>query len=366
MKEVNKLGNFRNELFELCKKLIKQNESQEIGQLIYKMSTSKESANTGKLERNLYGDLAQVAKHINNEFYGYLFIDDNIESINFPNFFRVEHLSIDERVLIEKGHKTLTRFIELCLSDISNRSSMVGDLMSPYSNYKPVNISSDVLCLLSDEDLKSAVDAFKNGKIYKALTNVDFALLFEKIEKNQLQEFFGRIEQEVNQSLGENVIQTLKDFSLKIDFKYSNINEIMLAISILIVALRSSLALACRLLYRAICGINLFVLNNDNIISIEKNTSTVLCHFYRVFSQDFIIDYSGSEMGSILLMDCDLPYGEHIHEFGMLISKTLNFAGEFGESAKYSFVTIDEDLIFIHCLTNKIVKLGMPIINRKP
>ena len=68
-------------------------------------------------------------------------------------------------------------------------------------------------------------------------------------------------------------------------------------------------------------------------------------------------------MGSILLIDCDLPHGIHIHEFGMLIAQTLNFAGEFGESAKYSVVTVDEELIHIHHLVDEVLKVGLPIIN---
>lgn len=362
---MNKLGSFRKELFGLCNKLLKEDAAQEIKQLIYKMSVSKESVDTGETEKNIHGDFAQVAKHSNNEFHGYLFLDDNIGSINLPNFYTVEHLLADERALIEKGHKTLTRFVELCLSDINDKSSVIGELMNPYSNYKPVNISTESQSLLSDDVFHPAVDAFKDGKIYKLLVATDFTRLFEKIEKEQLRLLFGSVEHEINQSLGENVAKDLKEFSLKLNSKYSDINEVMLAIVILIVALKSSLSLACHLLYRAICGVDLFVLNNDNIISIEKNISTVLCQFYKVFSQDFMIDYSGSEMGSILLLDCDLPYDRHLHEFGMLISQTLNFAGEFGESAKYSFVTVDEEMIYIHHLTDAIMRIGIPVIRRK-
>lgn len=356
---------FRSELFALGNKFLKQDEAQRIHQIIYNMSVSKGSTETGIIEKRLHGDFAQVARHSNNEFHGYLFLDDNIGSINIPSFFRVEHLSPDERALIEKGHKTLTRFIELCLADISARSSVVAELMSPYSNFKPVNVSSETAPLLSDEDYQPAVASFKSGRIYKSLMDADFTVLFEKIGKEQLRALFGSIEREINQSLGEDVVKDLKDFSLKLNSKFQNVTEVMLAISILIVALKSSLTLACHLLYRAICGIDLFVLNNDNIISIEKNTSTVLCHFYRVFSQDSILDYSGSEMGSVILMDCDLPYNAHVHEFGMLISQTINIAGEFGESSKYSFVTIDEEMIHIHCLTDAIMKTGIPTIKSK-
>ena len=59
-------------------------------------------------------------------------------------------------------------------------------------------------------------------------------------------------------------------------------------------------------------------------------------------------------------MDCDPPYGPYLHEFGMLVEKTINLDGEFGESAKYSFVTIDEEMICISRLTNEILRNGIP------
>ena len=71
-------------------------------------------------------------------------------------------------------------------------------------------------------------------------------------------------------------------------------------------------------------------------INIEKEATTAICKFYKVFSQDIAFDFAGGAMGSIILMDCDLPNDTHIHEFGMIIAETLNFASEFGETAKYS------------------------------
>ena len=67
-------------------------------------------------------------------------------------------------------------------------------------------------------------------------------------------------------------------------------------------------------------------------------------------------------MGSVLLIDCDPSPDMHIHEFGMLVAETLNFAGEFGQTAKYSFVTVDEELIPIHHLTKSILQTGLPFV----
>lgn len=145
-------------------------------------------------------------------------------------------------------------------------------------------------------------------------------------------------------------------------FRMRPISTAMLAFSILMLALKTSLKLSCRLLYRAICGVNLFILNNENIINIEKEATTAICKFYKVFSQDIAFDFAGGAMGSIILMDCDLPNDTHIHEFGMIIAETLNFASEFGETAKYSFVTVDSEMIHIHPLVKEILRVGLPMV----
>ena len=234
--------------------------------------------------------------------------------------------------------------------------------MNPYYLYKDVSISANVEALLSDEDMQSAATAFKNGTVYKALVSSNFTKIFCKLDVGAMHILVDTLEKEINKSLGEDVSTDLKKFSLKLGSGYDSAADVMLAFSILMLALKTSLKLSCRLLYRAICGANLFVLNNENIINIEKEATTAICKFYKVFSQDIEFDFAGGAMGSIILMDCDLPNGTHIHEFGMLIAETLNFASEFGETAKYSFVTVDSEMIHIHPLVKEILRVGLPMV----
>lgn len=353
---------FRSEVFKLCKKVQKNEIAQMIGKTIHDMSVvvEKESGETIKDARS---DFAYLAKHSNSEFHGFLFLDDNINSIKLPEFFKPDPLPTEDRTLIERGHKTLIRFIELCLSDILRDSKNVADSISPYYLYKDVNISEHVEPLLSDEDMQSAATSFKNGTVYKALISSNFTKIFRKVDVGSMHILVDSLEKEINKSLGEDVSTDIKRFSLKIGSGYNNVADAMLAFSILMIALKSSLRLSCRLLYRAICGVNLFVLNNENIINIEKESTTAVCKFYKVFSQEIEFDIAGGAMGSVLLMDCDLPNDKHIHEFGMLIAETLNFANEFGDTAKYSFVTVDNEMIHIHPLVKEILRVGLPAVN---
>lgn len=359
-------SNFRSEVFKLCKKLQENDSAKQVGSLIHDLSVSVENTETGIVKNKIHGDFAHIAQHSNNQFHGYLFLDDNIGKVDIPHLFTVEHLSTQERILIEKGHNTLTKFIDLCLADIACRSDIVAKAMNPYFLYKEVRVSQTNESLIPDTELLLAASAFKNGTVYRALTESNFTKLFENVDLSSMQGLLGTLEREVNKSLGENEVKDLKDFSLRLHSKLDNIADVMIAFSILIFALEESLKLSCRLLYRAICGIDLFVLNEENIINIEKKGSNTICEFYKVFAQDLPFDYTGSEMGSILLLDCDMPYGSHIHEFGMVTAETLNLIGEFGQTAKYSFVTVNEELIHIHNITEKILNVGLPAINVAP
>lgn len=352
-------NNFRSEVFNLCKVLQKEKDAQQIGALIHNMSVVK-STDIGGMASNSRNDFAYLAKHSNTEFHGFLFLDDNLDTVNLPHFYKPEHMSSEERKLIERGHKTLTRFIKLCLSDIAAVSDEVANSMNPYFLYKTVNISECTTSLLTDDELLPAVVAFKNGATYKALMDANFVKLFNRIDSNSMRILVSVLEKEIGKSLGEDVSKDLKDFSMKLHSRVDNITDVMFAFSVLLLSLKMSLSLSCHILYRAICGIPLFVLNNDNIINIEKNISTVVSDFYKVFAQDIFSDFSGSEMGSILLLDCDLPGKTHVHEFGMLIAQTTNFDGEFGQSAKYSFVTINEEIIPVHRLVNEVLSVKLP------
>ena len=145
--------NFRTEVFKLCKRLQKDEVSQKIGKLIHDMSVVVEPKEIGQKVTDSRNDFAYMAKHSNTEFHGFVFLDDNIEKMDIPHFFKPEHLSSEERKLIEQGHKTLTRFMDLCLSDIAKESSGVADSMNPYFLYKEIKINQDANALHSDQEI---------------------------------------------------------------------------------------------------------------------------------------------------------------------------------------------------------------------
>lgn len=357
---------FRGAVFSLCNKFKTLEYAKSIQQLLHDMSVSVESPDAGLVNPS-HGSFALIARQISKEFLGYLFVDDNIETKIIPDNFKVEHLSKDERALMEMGHRTLTRLVELCLADVTQKSRLLAEIMQPYSLFKPVNIVTEPNPIISDDDLLPVVEAFKSGAIYQTLMAEDIGSLFKRFDINITKVLVGTLEKEIARSMGEDVSNDIRGFSRRIESGYKKVEDALFAYSILIVSIKSSLALACRLLFGSLCGAELFVLNNNNIISIEKNVSTIVGEFYKVFSQDMNMNLASieTEMGNVLLLDCDSSEGTHIHEFGMLVSKTSNLSGEFGQNAKYSFVTVNEELIAIHHLTGQILRIGLPPITVK-
>lgn len=170
------------------------------------------------------------------------------------------------------------------------------------------------------------------------------------------------IEKEFSTGYNEDIPSDLSALSMRLLNKQLNAPDILYAYAIMIYALKESLRMACQLLFGAICGGDLVVLNNDNLINIENRTSSQICNFYKVFVQGALFSVVGNLVGDVLLMDCDDSTNNHIHEFGMVTSTTIQFGGEFGETSKISFVIVDNELIPISNITNTILNHGLPNI----
>lgn len=280
---------FRNEVFALCKKAQKNMAAKEISNTIMALKITKGNISSGEIPRNPHGDFAQLAEHSNNQFHGYLFVDDNADKIQLPAFLSIKRLSNEERMAIEKGHKTLTRFVELCLNDMREKSPIIADAISPYYLYKGVSLNNDTISLFEDSEYDDLVKSFKSGKVYKALFGSDIDRFSQIINKNNLQALMAVIEKEFSTGYNEDIPSDLSALSMRLLNKQLNAPDILYAYAIMIYALKESLRMACQLLFGAICGGDLVVLNNDNLINIENRTSSQICNFYRFL---FRVHYS--------------------------------------------------------------------------
>lgn len=353
------MSTFRNEVFNICKKLQKKDKSHEISSLIKDLTVTIENKETGEVINNKHGEFAYIAKHSNNQFHGYLFVDENIETINKLEPFRVEKLSQEERENIEIGHRTLSKFVKLCLEDFALKSTSIAESMSPYSIYKKVNFDSNGDMLLSEEEMKPAVDAFKKGAVYQTLLNSNLTTLFKNTPFQEIMTLLDITGKEIQKSY-DDFDSDIEQFSLVKTNGCENIKDVTICVSVLMFALKESLRMACNLFYEAICGDDLIVLNNDNIINIENASSNRIVKRYKVLIQNIYHHIAGDSMGSVLLIDCETALGMKIHEFGMIVAATISFAGEMGCTTKYTFLVVNEELINIHIITDFILEKGLP------
>jgi hypothetical protein len=231
--------------------------------------------------------------------------------------------------------------------------------MNPYSKYKEVKCICDATPVLSDAEMENAVAAFKNGKTYKALLDSNCHLLLNSIDKEKMAGLMHILERDIVRGINGDELRDFLDLAMNCG-KSMDAPGVLFEYSVLIYALRESLALACQMLFRAMDAKNikkeLTVLNNDNIINIEDIESNIFSKVYKVLTLEMTFD----ECGDILLIDCDDRFDHHTHEFGWILTISMNFASESGETTKYTFAVVNEELIYIPNLTGLIVRNGLP------
>ena len=344
--------NFRSAVFGLCKKCESHPKSKEIRELIHNMSVVVTKGDSDIIPRPPHGDFSYISSHNRIQFLGYLITDESVDAINKQPPFQVTPLNNEERFTIEMAHKTIRSFIEVCLSELKISYPKAYTLVNPYFEYKEPTMRTDATAMFSDEELKDCVHAFKNCRIYRKLIENDTLCILEGISKEHLQALATVIDKQFKQDYSKVSEETVKMF-MKMDTKQPTLPDLLMVYCIYCYALQKMLRNAVQLLFEAILGKKFVVLDNDNLIKIDNHEKNHVYDKFTVLCQDvFFSTGSTSEVGSIVLFNCDMPSGYHIKEFGCVFSETISFAGEFGSTTRLSFVTVDEDLNPIHCVTD--------------
>lgn len=345
---------FRTELFQLCKVIQKDDNTKMIRDLIHNLSTIKEGE---ELKPN-GADFKQVAQHSNNQFYGYLYTNEHIQDYKsiFP---QIAPLSTDEIFLLSRAHATIIALIDGCLSEFKKDYPRIYLAINPYSKYKPINQNEET-SLIKADNYEKAITAFKSSALYQKLYTSNINVFFEELRAEDINMMFTVLEKELNNCPLDKIPESIENFMKCLYTDYKEMPEILMAEIILILGLRKSLENACSLLFTALIGEDLIVLNNDNIINIEKNSSNSLYKIMRLVCNGIFLKTNTKTVGDITLVDCT-PYDDyHIHEFGYINSYTANWDQEMGETSKITIVIIDDLLNPISTLTNQIIKKDFP------
>ena len=355
--------NFRSAVFQLCKKCDNHPKSKEIRELIHNISfvvTKNEERIPG---RPSHGDLAYISSQQNVQFLGYLITDESIDEINKQPPFHATPLDENERFIIEMAYKTLYDFIEECISEIKEKYPRAYMLINPYLKYRKPCLKTDATSIFEKDAFEECAKAFKMGKVYRKLIENDTLYVLDRLPQDHLYVLSSAIDKQFKQDYSS-VSKETEDMIIKFNTTSLTLSDLVLLYSVYCYALQSALLTAVQLLFEAILGENLVVLNNDNIINIDHIGEDRVYEKYKVLCQGCFWGLGLSKIGSIVLLDCDLADNYHIKKFGTVYSETFSFAGEFGESTKFSFATVDEELNPLHIFTDYVMnsKLGQMIV----
>lgn len=177
---------------------------------------------------------------------------------------------------------------------------------------------------------------------------------------------FSVLEKEIDNCPLHILPESINNFMKCIHTDYKDMPDIIMAEILLILGLRKTLENASSLLFTALVGEDLIVLDNNNIINIDKNFSNILHKVFQISCNDIFLARSDNTVGNILLIDCFPNEKNHIHEFGYITSYTANWSQEVGNTSKITAITVDDTLNPIYTLTNEIIKKEFPpVINHQ-
>ena len=348
---------FRTAVFHLCKKCAKNKTAIEIRELIHSISTAKghsEDSSQSILEPS-HGDLAYISSQKRIQFLGYLLTDESVESINQIPMFHATHLDKNERNLIEIAHLSINFFIQSCIEEIVQKYPKASILINPYSNYREPKICTAAGSFLTDLDIEECVTAFKSSKIYRKIIENDTLCFLHQASEEAIRALNATLDKQLRSDYSTISDETKQMIQL-VDSGSISIRELAVVYNVYCYALQKSLENAAQMLFEAMMGENLIVLDNENIINVYEEQKDLVYERYTVLCQDIFLDHSFSSLESIVLLNCEMAEDYLIKKFGKVFSQTLSLDQEFGPSTKISFVTVDEELNTIHSLTDYLIK----------
>lgn len=352
---------FRSAVFSLCKMLSKHPESEKTHKTIHNISTIVESVNDENktIMRPPHGDLGYVGKNHRIQFLGYLLADEAVEEINKIQPFHATHLELDERMIIEQAHKTVRLFIDLCISDIRNKFPKVSILIDPYSQYKHPKMMDNIQSFLSEDDYLECVESFKAGRVYQKVVKNDALKFLEIVDDDALRQIATIQRKQFADDL-KSISKETENYFRKIQTNAGIEDvEFLMTYSIYCQALRYSLEIAAQMIFEAMMGENLAVMDNDNIINLTSHENNIVYEKIGVLIQGVLPGIVGGSIGSLALLVCDPTENSHLKEFGMIVSLTVSYKNEFGSTSKITIVTVDDELNAIHRFTDAILETDL-------
>jgi len=335
--------NFRDANFALCKYIKSTELSKNTAALIRQLHTSKDNQEIEN--RSSFGSLASS---INAHFFSYIIVDADRDSIIKSNPFitKIPHLTKNETALLKQSHSILTKLINLCLSDFKVEAPSLYCALNPYSDIRghDENIDDNVLVGFEDAFFYDCAKAFKETPSYKLLTTSHTWSAIKGLSFNELMQFIMVMRKEVYSYDFDEVSPELTKLKINRLTATPSQVDIIANQAYIMFSLREMLFSSCQLVFRAITGGELIILNNDNIVSIDGPFSNLISKGVSVTSIDLPLMHYLKVTGDIVLLNCQRSDYHKLNEFGRIEGASFNRTSEEGEIMHYSIRFIDESL----------------------
>lgn len=350
---------FRSEVFKLCKIIQKRAETNIVNDTYLRLFTSKSE----ECVISKYSMFNEVAKHGNNQFYGYLYANEHTD--DYKKILQgITPLPDTDIQIFARAHATIYALIKECVKELEISNPKIAKVLDPYSKYRPITAPAGVSFLV-EKEYEKAAEAFRESKLYKKLINSSINTLVEELKPEDIYTMFMVLEKEIVACPLDVVPESVKSLEKCLITKFEKVEEILLAETLMVFALQKSLENACSLLYTALIGEDLCVFNNDNIFDIDKNYSNSLRRVIQLSAIGIFMNGKSNMVGDIMLIDCDSYPDHHMHEFGVIQSYSASFNDEMGNTSKVTMIVVDDLLNPYYHLTNKIIDMDFPPLVRE-
>lgn len=283
------------------------------------------------LDLNMFGegkavnrsDIGFLARKQNAQFYGYLFIDEKRDTL-IEFYKKLPVITPKEKDLLLKGHSILTVLNELCLKELRIKYPNLSAALNPYGNLRSairvqrVDVSD---CIDKREYLETA-SAFKDTIEHSYLMSHPCSAEIRNMNESESLRVVNTINSKIADCDIHSAPTNILDFKtfVRHDSRQYHIFKFFLTA----LALREMLANMNQVLFKAVIGEPFMVLNNQNMVNLEKYTKNVMGESFTVLFRPNDIPYDC--MGNIVLMDCQMSGNYHLHKFCRVEGTSFSFS----------------------------------------
>ncbi len=303
--------------FNLCKSFAKLPISPDLRELILDLNLFGEGRQVNR------SDIGFLARKQNAQFYGYLFIDEKRDTL-IEFYKKLPQITEREKALLLKGHSILTVLNDLCLKELRIMYPNLSAALNPYGHLRSaLRVQRvDVTDCIDKREYLETASAFKSTIEHRYLITHPCSEEIKRMSEAESLKVVNTVSGKISDCDIHSAPTNILDF--KTFVRHDSRQYHIFKFFVTVLALREMLANMNQVLFKAMIGEPFMVLNNNNMVNLEKYTKNVLGESFTVLFRPRDIPYD--VMGNIVLMDCQMSGNCHLHKFCRIESTSLSFS----------------------------------------